>query len=70
MEPLVIFGAFLVIYCGYLCALDSTRALRRQLAAASMKRERAKKRPGAVRYVRSPRYNTHVAIGRTLLQRG
>lgn len=70
MEPLVIFGAFLVIYCGYLCALDSTRVWRRQLAAASMKRERAKKRAKPVRYVRSPRYTTDVTVVRTLLQRG
>ncbi len=70
MEPLVIFGAFLVIYCGYLCALDSTRVWRRQLAAASMKRERAKKRSKSIRYVRNPRHDARVAVGRTLLQRG
>lgn len=70
MEPLVFFGACLVIYCGYLSALDATRAWRRQLLAYSVKQERAKKRVKPVRYVRSPRYTTDVTVVRTVLQRG
>jgi len=70
MEPLVLFGACLVIYCGYLSALDAVRVWKRQFLAVSLKKQRSRKRARPVRYVRSPRYGATVATGRALLQRG
>ncbi len=70
MEPLVIFGAFLVIYCGYLSALDAVRVWRREPRAVSEKRARSKKRAQPCRSARAPHATVHIPIGGTLLQRG
>jgi hypothetical protein len=44
MEPLVIFGAFLVVYCGYYAALDSVTAWQgRRLAAGVGKSGRSQR---------------------------
>lgn len=48
MEPLVFFGACLVVWCGYLAALDAVRDLKAQRQASPVKRKVAKKRVKAL----------------------
>jgi len=69
MEPLVIFGAGLVVYCGYLAFLDSSKAWRDCRSKCLAKRARAKKRHAAPGRQRQPRPATGIALGRPLLQR-
>jgi hypothetical protein len=38
MEPLVLFGAGLVVYCGYLAVMDEVTDLKRSLARSGVKR--------------------------------
>jgi len=69
MEPLVIFGAGLVIYCGYLAMLDSTKAWRTCRMEAAAKRASTKKQ-GVIPGRRSrPRPATGIPVGRPILQR-
>lgn len=48
MEPLVIFGAGLVIWCGCLSAADAVRELKTLRQAGPVRRKVAKKRVSAV----------------------
>jgi len=38
MEPLVLFGAGLVVYCGYLAVMDEIADVKRSLAKSGVKR--------------------------------
>jgi len=69
MEPLVIFGAGLVIYCGYLALLDSCKAWRVCRKECAVKRAPAKKLQAAAGRHRRPNSATGIAMGRPLLQR-
>ena len=69
MEPLVIFGAGLVVYCGYLALLDSCKAWRVCRKVCAVKRAPAKKRHAATGRQRQPKPATGLAMGRPLLQR-
>jgi hypothetical protein len=69
MEPLVIFGAGLVAYCGYLAILDSTKAWRACRVETVAKRSPAKKRHTAASRRHRPRPETGIAVGRPLLQK-
>ncbi|MGA7826617.1 MAG: hypothetical protein WCA04_03095 [Geobacteraceae bacterium] len=69
MEPLVIFGAGLVIYCGYLTILDSSKAWRVSRAKTAVKRAPAKKRQAAPARQRRPRVATGIPVAASLLQR-
>ena len=69
MEPLVIFGAGLVIYCGYLALLDSSKAWKADRSMCAAKRTPAKKRQAAAGRQRQPKPATEMAVGRPLLQR-
>lgn len=44
MEPLVLFGACLVVWCGYLAALDAVRELKALRHGSQAKRKVVKKR--------------------------
>lgn len=69
MEPLVIFGAGLVIYCGYLALLDSSKTWRAWRLETAAKRAPAKKRRVVPARQQRPRSATGIAVGRPLLQR-
>lgn len=69
MEPLVIFGAGLVIYCSYLALLDSCKAWKICRSTCAAKRTPAKKRHTATGRQRQPKPATGIAMGRPLLQR-
>lgn len=68
MEPLVIFCAFLVVYCGYLAILDTTFAWRTGRVKAA-RRKPAKKRNGAAATARRPRALAGIPAGGPLLQK-
>lgn len=44
MEPLVLFGACLVVWCGYLAATDAIRDMKALRQASPVKRKVVKKR--------------------------
>jgi len=67
MEPLVIFGAGLVIYCGYLALLDSCKAWRICRKESAVNRTPVKKRQSAAGRHRRPKSATGIAMGRPLL---
>jgi hypothetical protein len=69
MEPLVIFGAGLVIYCGYLALLDSSKAWRVCRSECLAKRAPVKKRQSAPVRQRQPKPAAGIPVGRPLLQR-
>ncbi len=69
MEPLVIFGAGLVIYCGYLAFLDSSKAWRVCRKECAVKRTPAKKRHATSGRQRQPKPATGLTVCRPLLQR-
>ena len=69
MEPLVIFGAGLVVYCGYLALLDSCKAWKICRSKCAVKRAPAKKRQTATGRQRQPKPATGIAVCRPLLQR-
>ncbi len=69
MEPLVIFGAGLVVYCGYLAILDTTYAWRTDRVKAATKRKAAKKRPAMSAGHRRPRTMAGIPVGGPLLQK-
>lgn len=69
MEPLVIFGAGLVIYCGYLSLLDSSRSWQAWRLETAAKRAPAKKRRAVPVRQQRPRATAGTAVGRPLLQR-
>lgn len=69
MEPLVIFGAGLVVYCGYLAMLDSTKAWRTCRTETTAKRAPAKKQRVMSGSQRRPRPATGIPVGRPILQR-
>lgn len=68
MEPLVIFGAILVVYCGYLAILDTVCSWRTGRVKA-IRRKPAKKRTAAVTTTRRPRALAGIPSGGPLLQR-
>jgi hypothetical protein len=71
MEPLVLFGAVLVVYCGYLALLDSSKAWRTcRIKTAAKPPAAAKNRHAVLGRPRRPRSTTGIAVGRPLLQRG
>jgi len=69
MEPLVIFGAGLVIYCGYLTLLDSSKAWRAWRLETTAKCAPAKKRRAVPARQQRPRSAAGITVGRPLLQR-
>jgi hypothetical protein len=69
MEPLVIFGAGLVAYCGYLAILDTGYAWRTNRAKTAQKREAAKKRPAFSTGRRRQRTMAGIPVGGPLLQK-
>lgn len=69
MEPLVIFSAGLVVYCGYLAILDSTKTWRVCRMETAAKRAPAKKRHAVSGRQRRPTHTTEISVGRPLLQR-
>ncbi|RQW85158.1 MAG: hypothetical protein EHM79_12400 [Geobacter sp.] len=69
MEPLVIFSAGLVVYCGYLAILDSTKTWRVSCMETATKRAPAKKRHAVSGRQRRPTHTTEIPVGRPLLQR-
>lgn len=69
MEPLVIFGAGLVIYCGYLAMLDSTKAWRTCRMETAAKRASSKKQGAISGRRRRPKPATGIPVGRPILQR-
>lgn len=69
MEPLVIFGAGLVVYCGYLAVLDSCTAWKACRKESAARRTPAKKRHAAAGGQHRPKSATGIAMGRPLLQR-
>jgi hypothetical protein len=69
MEPLVIFGAGLVIYCGYLTLLDSCKGWKFCRSRCAAKRAPAKKRHAAAGRQRQPKPATGLTVCRPLLQR-
>jgi hypothetical protein len=69
MEPLVVFGALLVVYCGYLAILDTvsdwkTRRLERPAPCQAMK----KRAPMLTKDCRA-RIRGGIPVGRPLLHR-
>jgi hypothetical protein len=58
MEPLVLFGAGLVVYCGYLALLDEMHDIRRSYAKSRIKCGCEAVRPGkrAIRSTSSSRF--------------
>lgn len=69
MEPLVFFGACLVVWCGYLAALDAIRdmkAVQRQCRAG---RKVVKKRVKAIAAGIGDRLPSGISIGKPHLQR-
>jgi len=69
MEPLVIFGAGLVVYCGYLAMLDSTKAWRTCRMETAAKRASTKKQRVISGRRRRPGTATGIPVGRPILQR-
>lgn len=69
MEPLVIFGAGLVIYCGYLTLLDSSKAWRVRRLETAARRAPAKRRHAAPVRQQRPRAATGIPVTSPLLQR-
>ncbi|MDD2321506.1 MAG: hypothetical protein PHO83_15790 [Geobacteraceae bacterium] len=70
MEPLVIFGAILVVYCGYLAILDTTCTWRTARLKTAAKRKPAKKRTATVSAGhRRPRTMAGIPVGVPLLQK-
>jgi hypothetical protein len=69
MEPLVVFGALLVVYCGYLAILDTVRDWKTRKLASPAKGEHAKKRAPMFSGACRPRSRGRIAIGRPLLHR-
>jgi len=69
MEPLVIFGAGLVVYCGYLALQDSCKAWRVCRSECTAKHAPAKKRHAGPGRKPRPKPATGIAMGSPLLQR-
>ena len=69
MEPLVVFGACLVIWCGYLAASDAVREWGTVRRKSPAKRAVMKKRVKALTDGLRPRLPSGIAGGKTLLQR-
>ena len=69
MEPLVVFGALLVAYCGYLAVLDTVRDWKTRGLARPAQREPVKKRTPLFTGACQPRTRGRIAIGRPLLHR-
>ncbi|HOP40071.1 MAG TPA: hypothetical protein PLI53_03430 [Geobacteraceae bacterium] len=68
MEPLVIFGAFLVIYCGYLALIDTICSWRTGRVKAT-RRKPAKKRTATPVAARRPRTMAGIPVGSPLPQK-
>jgi len=69
MEPLVVFGALLVMYCGYLAFLDTLRDWKTRRLASPAQREPVKKRAPLFTGACRPRTPGRIAMGRPLLHR-
>ena len=69
MEPLVIFSAGLVVYCGYLAILDCIKGWRVCRLVTAAKRAPTKKRHAVSGRQRRPAPATEIPVGRPLLQR-
>ena len=69
MEPLVVFGVFLVAYCGYLAVLDTIRDWKTRMPASPAQREPVKKRAPLFTGACRPRTPGRIAMGRPLLHR-
>jgi hypothetical protein len=69
MEPLVVFGVILVVYCGYLAILDSVSDWTTRRLASPAKREPVKKRAPMFNSECRPRSRAGFSVGRPLLHR-
>jgi hypothetical protein len=69
MEPLVIFGALLVVYCGYLALLDSVRDWKTRRLPTPAEREPVKRRAPMFTGECRPRSRGGIPVGNPLLQR-
>jgi hypothetical protein len=69
MEPLVIFGAGLVVWCGYLSILDSVRVCRLLKTARTPIQAPAKKCQPPAAAERRSRPMVGIGVGRPLLNR-
>lgn len=69
MEPLVLFGALLVAYCGYLAVQDTIRDWKTRRVASPANRELVKKRAPLFTGACRPRTPGRIAIGRPLPHR-
>jgi hypothetical protein len=69
MEPLVIFCAGLVVYCGYLAILDAAKSWRVARVETVPKRTPAKKRRAKAGSRRQQRPAAGIPICRPLLQK-
>lgn len=69
MEPLVVFGALLVAYCGRLAVLDTIRDRKTRRLARPVRRETARERAPLLSGACGPRTGGRIAVGRPLLQR-
>jgi hypothetical protein len=69
MEPLVIFGVILVVYCGYLAVLDTVCDGKTRRLASPAKREPVKKRAPMFTGECRTRSRGGIQVGRPLLQR-
>jgi len=69
MEPLVVFGACLIIWCGYLAASDAIREWGLVRHKSPAKRAAMKKRVKALTSSLRPRLPAGISGGKPLLQR-
>jgi len=69
MEPLVIFGVILVVYCGYLAILDSVSDWKTRRLASPATCQSVKKRAPVFNSECRPRSRAGFSVGRPLLDR-
>ncbi len=69
MEPLVIFGAGLVVWCGYLSVLDSVRVWKLLRSARTPAQAPVQKRRPVAAAERRSRPVVGIGVGRPLLNR-
>jgi hypothetical protein len=69
MEPLVCFGACLVLYCGYISIADAVRDWKARRLENPAPAGSITTRGKATKKVRRPRFHPAIIAGRPLMQR-
>ena len=69
MEPLVVFGVILVVYCGYLAILDSMSDWKTRRLVSPAACRSVKKRASMFNSECRPRSRAGFSVGRPLLNR-